>query len=492
MVSLEERLHSYEPLWGQWKVGRRIHAGSQSAVFDLQRVRCDRQLECVIKVIELYGMPRDELEQCFERAVDEIERMELLSGSSHVVSVYDDDIRERRGAEGTVEGYDILIRMERLTCLADLMRDDKVLPEEEIRRAGEDLCQALADAHRLGVVHRDIKPANIFRTGDGRCKLGDFGAAGSFRGGGMLETITGTAAYMAPEVARGNAYGPAADIYSLGVVLYQLLNDNFLPMTEDGSTYSEREEAVRRRQRGVELTPAPRGNQALNAAVLKACSPEASDRFQDAEEFLAAVLASGRTERAADEKKTGTGRNVSLSVAAALCVLCLMAGTALSAVLGTGPGSNAAEGNGTFYPSSQVDDLEDGALNSRYEVVCQNMTWEDARVYCESRGGHLATITSRKEEEIVLKLLDEKNMEAAWIGADNRNSSKGFKWVTDERFAYAAWGLNEPNNALGIEYYLMLINSDTQGWVWNDSREDGLSMFPVEQVGFVCEWDEDQ
>lgn len=521
MASLEERLHSYEPLWGQWRVGKRIYAGERTCVFELERVRCDKELRCILKVMTIQDQPEEKLAELFARTIDEIESMELLSDSEYVVGLLNDDVKEIRAEGGALRGYDVLLRMEKLDCLSDLLRDGEEFSEETISALGADLCRALMLAHGRGVVHRDIKPANIFRSGDGRFKLGDFGASGSVRVSGYLETVTGTPAYMAPEVARGEAYGPGADLYSLGVVLYQLLNNNFLPLTEDGSTYSEREEAIRKRLRGALLPPAPRCGEALNRVLLTACAPEPELRFSSARDFYEALTAcalngtsgnyaagnciagdcnvgncavgdcgAGAAESGLCGKNSSgrtAGRLRKAVPAAVLCVVFFLAGILLP--IGSGMQALPGQSNGAIYSDSEG---EEALLNnSRYEVVVQYMTWEDAKVYCEGRGGHLAVITSRAEEKKVLDLLDENGVTAAWIGASNRNSSKGFKWVTEERFAYAAWGLNEPNNAGGIEYYLMLVNSPTQGWVWNDSREDGLSMFPVNQVGFVCEWDGD-
>ena len=103
-----------------------------------------------------------------------------------------------------------------------------------------------------------MKPANLYRTQDGRYQLGDFGVARRSRCG-LLETMTGTPAYMAPEVARGEAYDSRADLYALGLVLYQLHNDGQLPLEHPDLPQAAREEAVRRRWNGTRLPPPVRG-----------------------------------------------------------------------------------------------------------------------------------------------------------------------------------------------------------------------------------------
>ena len=130
------------------------------------------------------------------------------------------------------------------------------------------------------------------------------------------------------------------------------------------------------------------------------------------------------------------------------------------------------------------------AQTHRYEIIAQTLTWDDARVWCESRGGHLATITSAEEAKTVEDMLDAADITAVWLGANNRNASSGFQWVTGEPFDYAEWGPGEPNNTNGVEYYLMLMKREGTGWVWNDSRLDGLNNFPENARGFVCEWEE--
>jgi eukaryotic-like serine/threonine-protein kinase len=109
--------------------------------------------------------------------------------------------------------------------LADRLRRGPVPPWEACQIA-EQLCRALAKAHAQRVVHRDVKPANVLISDDGRVKVGDFGVAllaeGSTDAG--TATVVGTPRYMAPEQARGRPSTPATDVYSVGIVLYEMLD----------------------------------------------------------------------------------------------------------------------------------------------------------------------------------------------------------------------------------------------------------------------------
>ncbi|MBW0115322.1 serine/threonine-protein kinase [Pseudonocardia abyssalis] len=99
------------------------------------------------------------------------------------------------------------------------------LPPEQVRRLGAELADALAHVHDGGIVHRDVKPANVL-LGDGtHAHLADFGIAKALDGAAATETgmIVGTAAFLAPEQARGERVGPPADVYALGLVLLEAL-----------------------------------------------------------------------------------------------------------------------------------------------------------------------------------------------------------------------------------------------------------------------------
>lgn len=109
--------------------------------------------------------------------------------------------------------------------LRDLLGRAGRLPEAEALRVAAEVADALAYAHRRGVVHRDIKPHNILLTQDGHVKVADFGIARTLDGTYLTQagTVMGSAHYLSPEQARGDQAGPGSDLYALGVVLYEML-----------------------------------------------------------------------------------------------------------------------------------------------------------------------------------------------------------------------------------------------------------------------------
>ena len=202
-----------------------------------------------------------------------------LRGHSNVVAYENHQVIQHR--DGT--GWDILIQMELLTPLNDYLRQKKALSRQEILRLGIDLCKALEVCRRYGIFHGDIKPGNIFVSESGTFKLGDFGTARLPDGTSHFPAWV-TQAYMAPEIYKGMRCGFPADLYSLGLVLYQLLNDNrlpFLPPAPSPVSLADREQALRQRLSGAPLPMPSHADRQLWAVLEKVSAYNPGDRYAD-------------------------------------------------------------------------------------------------------------------------------------------------------------------------------------------------------------------
>ena len=151
-------------------------------------------------------------------------------------------------------------------------------------------CAGLEHAHRAGLVHRDVKPANLLLTEDGTLKVADFGIAHAVDGTRVTEvgTVLGTAAYLPPEQALGDAVTPASDLYSLGTCLYELLAGE-PPFAQEtlGAMFSRREAGPPPRLEGVP----PR----LDAAIMSCLERDPKDRPASAAELARLLAASPAT-----------------------------------------------------------------------------------------------------------------------------------------------------------------------------------------------------
>src|SRR5438067_6025018 len=138
----------------------------------------------------------------------------------NIVQVFDFGFDERHG-----QHFIVMEHVPGHSC-AELLRDHGQLEVEQAIDIVTQACRGLDYAHRNGVVHRDVKPGNLLLSDADVVKLADFGIARATDQSSITQvgSVLGTAAYLAPEQARGEEAGPRADLYSLGVVTYQLLS----------------------------------------------------------------------------------------------------------------------------------------------------------------------------------------------------------------------------------------------------------------------------
>ena len=248
----------YEPVFGEWKIVREIGSGSFGKVFEIEREDFGYTYKAALKAVTIPqsqsevdsimddGMDSQSVTQYFrsfvEELVDEFRLMSKLKGESNIVSYEDHRVIEHKDGIG----WDILIRMELLIPLLKYTKDHS-MTQVDVVRLGIDICKALELCRKHNIIHRDIKPENIFVSENGKFKLGDFGIAKTVEKTMSGLSKKGTYTYMAPEVYKGEEYGPSVDIYSLGIVLYRYLNNNrapFLPEFPAVITHSDRSNAI--------------------------------------------------------------------------------------------------------------------------------------------------------------------------------------------------------------------------------------------------------
>jgi len=314
--SAEERLKEYQPLWENWVVDSIIHNGVNSRVYKIKRNRDGEDEFSVMKVVTI-TLESDMLVSKSEgikylddrcaKAKAEIRNMIKLQRSSYIVSYYDDAVKVIYDDNGEKAGYDLLIRMEYLECFGTKIRNsDQKITTGDIINLAYDIGYALRDVHKCNMIHRDIKPDNIFVDEYGYYKLGDFGVTKTINATGYTSTRTGTEPYAAPEVWRSennseNAYAFKADIYSFGLVLYQLINNNLLPFMAD-FTHNEVERSVLLRMKGEKIPLPSGGNPELKRIVCRMCEFNPDDRYRNMNEFLKDLEKAGkRTEDTGDD-----------------------------------------------------------------------------------------------------------------------------------------------------------------------------------------------
>lgn len=294
-------IHAFEPFWGDWYIERELGHGSYGTVYLASKKAPQRVYYAAIKHIPIPADPQETkalytggyaadqamiqsyYEQMASGMTAEIDACYALKGHTNIVSYEEHSVIPRVGEPG----FDLFIKMEYLTPLSDYIVG-RTLTVGDVVRMGEDICTALMVLRHKHFIHRDIKPGNIFINDVGNFKIGDFGVVRTMERAFSGMSEKGTYEFMAPEVRQGGEASYQVDLYSLGIMMYKLLNGNrspFLPLAPVIPTRSQMEEAKQRRFSGEPLPPPLHGDDALREIVRKACVFRKEERWADAAEM---------------------------------------------------------------------------------------------------------------------------------------------------------------------------------------------------------------
>lgn len=263
---------------GRYKILELIGGGGMSNVYLARDMILDRDI--AIKILRYDFSNEEELRRRFQR--------EALSTTSlahpHIVNIFD------VGEEGSLH-YLVMEYVPGKTLKEYIIDNSPVAPEQAVKIMKQ-LASALAHAHQNQIVHRDIKPQNILMDAEGNVKISDFGIAMALSATSYTQTnsVLGTVHYLSPEQARGGTANKKSDIYSLGIVMFELLTGK-LPFSGESAVSIALKHLQTETPSLREIVPSM--PQSLENVVLKATAKNPQHRYQSAnelEEDLSTVL----------------------------------------------------------------------------------------------------------------------------------------------------------------------------------------------------------
>lgn len=498
-MSVDSRIKKKTTIFGNWVVeGESIGDGSghKNFVYKLKR----GWEYCALKVVPLteefgsldmlspeqqntYG---ENLFQKTQKAKEEIKNMEKLRGNTHIVDYLDFDFVD--WAENDSFGRDMYIRMELLTDLRTELKHSRVFSEKEIIKIGCDICKALSLCHSKEIIHRDIKPDNIFVNKDGNYKLGDFGISKSLPdlSHGYAGTGIGTFAYLPAEQLKGK-YNKTVDIYSLGLVLYELSNGNRLPFAVND--YATDQEVIRRLS-GQNLPKPSNAGSELTKVILKACAFNPKDRYTSAEELLSDL------ERLSADRVGNSGtKSAKAFIAVACIVVCLVLSWLVGIFCKSLPLYTPMSSIPTAEAEYFVPDLEIEATTQQKMVLADLMPGAVIELGKYEQDGNIANgpekiewlvLTTKGNEALVISTLgldtlpyDNAKEKAVW-----ENSSIRI-WLEDTFYKNAF--SNDEKNIIANN---MVIQHKNEGYPYcnqgNDTADHVFLLSTEEYIEFMC------
>ena len=280
-------------LWDNWKVKSIIGKSSCGRVYLAEKEELGRVIHSAVRHItaldlkphvgaNVYSRPMNNISQdtypLIRKFLGNVSLPNKFLNKEAFVTIFEHKFIEN------ASGFDVFIRMELLSSLGMLLGTD-IFDIAEIAKLGIDICNALEVLEYYGLTHGSIKNSNIFRVDNGRYKIGDFGLTND------IFYDSGSFSFMAPEAVRREVVGISADIYSLGMVLYRLLNNNRAPFIADGSMDAGKVSAASKmRLQGLDLPLPANADRQFSDIICKACAFYKEDRYSSVTDFRHALV----------------------------------------------------------------------------------------------------------------------------------------------------------------------------------------------------------
>ena len=376
--------------WEEWEITgflgedsfgnfyRAVKKGSGPEMFSTVKIISVPKSNSDLKTLLDGGMDEQESVTYFENIVktivNEIKIMISLNGAPGIVHTYGYKIVGRpQGA-----GVEIQILMEPLTLFDDWLAGTN-MSENEIVKLGTAICSALDVCEKLNppVIQKDIKLANLFITDSGDFKLGGFGVVQNSENLKHLYPVLDdeTPDYMAPEAAKGERCGITAAVYSLGMILYRLTNNNLFPFFESHRQMlnpADYHKAMKKRFGGEAIPSPANASEKMAQIILKACAFEPQKRFQSASAFKTALESLQIIQPIQPKKPIAKKRSPVkiIGIAAAIFLLIILAAIIIIILFDKNKTENIAQndlnaGNTAAAPENPVlDSASDSDSNS--------------------------------------------------------------------------------------------------------------------------------
>jgi serine/threonine-protein kinase len=249
-----------------------IARGGMSTVYQAKDQRLDRQV--AVKVIH----PHLAADPVFRDKFFREARMLAKVNHANLVNIYDQ-------GDDSGHAYIVLEFVEGIT-LRDALRDSGALTTGQILQVSKAILSALTQAHSNGIVHRDLKPENVLLSDDGRIKVTDFGLARELSADTDTDSLVGTVAYLAPEVIKRGKTQTQSDIYSFGIMVYEMLTGKQPYLGTDAIQIAMLHTNSRV---GSALEINPNASNELNELMLKCTEPNPENRPRNASDALTAL-----------------------------------------------------------------------------------------------------------------------------------------------------------------------------------------------------------